>query len=415
MGLVTWRDRVVARWRASTRFQDVATAVGTFVVGTALNLLGLTQNYPDAIVFRYSPWAPTALLALGCVAMLFKRRHPILALCAGVALTAVDALFGGSIAMILVVFDLLFSAGLYASARARTAVMTAVVVVIGTAAVVTGLAVADLRASLLVALQLSGLFVIPLWWAANIRQQRELGRLNAERARHEAIEAERAAMARELHDVIASHLSTTAIHSAAALALPAETERDRAALRAVRQSSLAALEEMRSMITLLRATATAAAPGLERLPELADSARATGLDVVLEPPAPPAIPALASQAGYRIVSEALANARKHSPGSPVAVAITVGDMLEIVVSNPLTQRAPLGHDALSAGTGLAGMAERAALLGGTVTAGPADGLWVVRARLPVPTSPDSFRSPNGPGPVSHHESDQNLHGKGDTA
>jgi len=390
--LVAARDGIRARWRASPRFQDVATALGTFAVGVTLNLLGLTQSYPDSMVFGDAPsWMPTLLLGLGCVAMLFKRRHPIVALCAGVALTAIDAMLGGSVAMVLVLFDLLFSAGLYASARARTAVMTGVVVVVGTASVVTGLAIAGLRASVFVALQLTALFVIPLWWAANIRQQRELGRLNAERARHEAIDAERAAMARELHDVIASHLSTTAIHSAAALALPADPERDRAALRAVRQSSLAALEEMRSMITLLRAeaagTSSAAALGLERLPDLVASARATGLDVTLEPPTPPQVPALAGQAGYRIVSEALANARKHSPGSRVVVTVALQDQLEIAVSNTLTTRDPLGHKALSAGTGLAGMAERAALLGGTVTAGPTDGpkggLWVVRATLPL--------------------------------
>ena len=158
-------------------------------------------------------------------------------------------------------------------------------------------------------------------------------------------------MARELHDVIASHLSTTAIHSAAALALPADTDRDRTALRAVRESSLAALEEMRSMIMLLRAdTASAVASGLERLPDLVASARATGLDVVLKPPVPPSVPALASQAGYRIVSEALANARKHSPGSPVVVTVASGDLLEIARVQPAdpagfagARRAKRGH------------------------------------------------------------------------
>ncbi|HZM83948.1 MAG TPA: histidine kinase [Candidatus Limnocylindrales bacterium] len=383
MGPIAWWT---SKWRSSDRFQDVATALGTFAAGLALNLLGLTHMYSDFRAVEAPAWAPTALLALGCVAMLFKRRHPILALCAGVVIAVADALLGGSVAMVLVLFDLLFSAGQFASARGRTAVMTGVVVVIGTASVVTGLALADLRASVFVALQLTGLFVVPLWWAANIRQQRELGRLNAERARHEAIDAERASMARELHDVIASHLSTTAIHSAAALALPADPERDRAALRAVRQSSLAALEEMRSMITLLRTdTTSAAASGIERLPELVASARATGLEVVLENPVPLEVPALVGQAGYRIVSEALANARKHSPGSRVVVSVTsVVDGLEIEVSNPLTvpDGGSLGHGALSAGTGLVSMAERAELLGGSVTAGPSDGLWVVRAHVP---------------------------------
>jgi signal transduction histidine kinase len=286
-----------------------------------------------------------------------------------------------------VLFDLLFSAGLFAGARARTAVMTGVFVLIGTASVVIGLALADLRVSVFVALQLTGLLVIPLWWAANLRQQHELGRLNAEQARREAIDAERAAMARDLHDIIAAHLSTTAIHSAAALALPAEPGRDRAALRAVRESSLAALEEMRSMITLLRADGggeTVAAAGLERLPELVASARATGLDVTLDSHPQESIPALVDHTAYRIINEALTNARKHSPGAEVRVTLhPLADRLDLTVTNTLTRPAQLGHGALSAGTGLPGMTERAELLGGTVTAGPEGDLWVVRASLPL--------------------------------
>ena len=68
--------------------------------------------------------------------LLGKRRRPMLALGAGAVLVAADALFGGSIALVLVLFDLLFSAGLFASARARTTVTTAVFVLIGTASVV---------------------------------------------------------------------------------------------------------------------------------------------------------------------------------------------------------------------------------------------------------------------------------------
>ncbi len=381
-----WR----ARWRASTRFQDVVAAAATFAVGLMLNLLGLTRMYEDARLpaFAGAPaWWQTVLLVAGCVAMLFKRKHPMLALGSGVLFVAADACLGGSVAMVLVLFDLLFSAGLYAGARARTAVMTAVVVVIGTASVTVGLALADLRASVFIALQLTGLLVVPLWWAANLRQQRELGQLNASQARREAIDAERSAMARELHDVIASHLSTTAIHSAAVLALPADPERDRAALRAVRESSLAALEEMRSMITLLRRAdraQTVAAAGLERLPELIASARSTGLDVTLDPVPRAMVPALVDHAGYRIIAEALANARKHSPGSKVTVAMrSVDERLDVTVTNTLTQPVPLGHHALSAGTGLWSMSERAGLLGGTVTAGPEGDVWVVRASLPL--------------------------------
>jgi signal transduction histidine kinase len=369
----------------------VTTAAGTFVFGLALNLLGLTGVWPftDGSV-PAAAWWHTAFLAIGCAAMLGKRRHPMVALVVGLLAVAADLAIGGSVGIVLVLFDLLFSAGLFATARARTALMTAVFVTIGTAAVVGGLATADARVMVMIGLQLTGLLVVPLWWAANLRQQRQLGELNAARARREAIDSERSAMARDLHDVIASHLSTTALHSAAALALPADAERDRAALRAVRASSLAALEEMRTMIMLLRADGGAAngevvaAARLERLPELVAQARATGLDVTLDGLNPADVPALVDQAGYRIVHEALANARKHAPGCQVRVALGVADdHLVVTVTNTVTKPAPLGHDALSAGTGLWSMAERAAHLGGEVTAGPDGQMWRVRAILPL--------------------------------
>jgi signal transduction histidine kinase len=385
---------LVARWRASTFIQDIVTAGATFLLGLALNLMGFTGTWLDLEAGRFAglpEWWHTVFLTIGCAAMLVKRSYPVIALLTGVAAVAADAAFGGSIGLILVLCDLLFSAGLFASVRARTTIMTVVVVVIGTSSIVAGLAQANPRVTVSIALQLTGLLVVPLWWAANLRQQRELGAVNAERARRDAVSGERSAMARELHDVIASHLSTTAIHSAAALALPPDQERDRAALRAVRVSSLAALEEMRSMIMLLRSEsgdprAEALVPaGLGQLPELAETARATGLEVAVDNTAPAEIPALVDHTSYRIVHEALTNAGKHAPGSRVRIAIAeAGGELTVAVTNTLTQPVHFGHHSLSAGTGLPGMKERAALLGGHVTAGNEGGLWRVVARLPLP-------------------------------
>lgn len=379
MMLAAWRrNPLVQRWRASTRFQDATTAGVTFAVGLGLNVIGLTDMWPG---WGETPaWWHTALLAVGCAAMLFKRRHPMLALGAGTLAVVADGVLGGSIGMILVLFDLLFAAGQFASARARTAVMTAVFVAIGTASVVSGLATGEPRVSVLIGLQLTGLLVVPLWWAANLRQQRELGALNAKQAVH----AERSAMARELHDVIASHLSTTAIHSGAALSLPPDTDRDRSALKAVRTSSLAALEEMRSMIMLLREDAkdTVAPSGLDQLPQLIE---ATGLDVDADIANGAQLPALVDHAAYRIVHEALTNARKHAPGSRVHLTIKpAGDHLELTVINQVTDPIMLDHHSLSTGTGLVSMRERAALIGGELSAGRDGDLWRVHASLPMP-------------------------------
>ncbi|MBB4764308.1 sensor histidine kinase [Amorphoplanes digitatis] len=383
---------VRARWRSSTRFQDVVTAAGTFAAGYAFNLVGLTDVWSFAEAGRLAgapAWWHTVLLAAGCLAMLGKRRHPMLALGAGVVAAAADIALGGSVALVLVLFDLLFSAGQFASARARAALTTAVFVVIGTASVVGGLAAGELRIAVFIGLQLTTLLFVPLWWAANIRQQRQLGALDAERTAREAVLAERAAMARDLHDVIAAHLSTTAIHSGAALARPPDTERDRATIQAVRASSLAALEEMRSMIMLLRADDPAAADptlpgGLDRLPDLVAEAAAGGLRIEAHAAEVPGIAAVVSHAVYRIVREALTNAGKHAPGSDVRLEVRrAGDRVTATVTNTLTRAGGVDHHALSSGTGLVSLRERAALLGGELTAGRDDDRFLVRASLPL--------------------------------
>jgi len=388
------RQRLAERWRGSTQLQDNLTAVTTFAVGVVLNLVGLTDVWHDLDVLDghlagpTQGWWQSVLLAVGCLAMLGKRRRPMRALGVGAGVVAADAILGGSIAIVLVLFDLLFSAGQFASARARAAVTTVVFVLIGTASVVGGLAIGEFRAAVFIGLQLTTLLFVPLWWSANLRQQRMLGVLTAERTAREAVLAERAAVARDLHDVIAAHLSTTAIHSGAALARPPDAEHDRAALRAVRTSSLTALDEMRSMIFLLRAdgfpAADATAPGgLDRLPELADAAEAGGLRVDLSMAAVPQVPALVGHAAYRIVREALTNAGKHAPGSQVRVEVAeAADHVTVTVTNTLIRAVDLGHPTLSSGTGLASMRERAALLGGALSAGRDGDHWRVRATLP---------------------------------
>jgi signal transduction histidine kinase len=368
-------------------------AAGTFAAGVAFNLVGLTGVWSSPQVDRLADvpgWWYTVPLATGCLAMLGKRRHPLLALGVGTAAAGVDLALGGSIALVLVMFDLIFSVGQFASARARAAVTTVVFVVIGTASVVGGLASGEFRIAVFIGLQLTTLLFVPLWWAANIRQQRLLGELAAGRSAREAVLAERAAMARDLHDVIAAHLSTTAIHSGAALSRPPDTEGDRAALHAVRTSSLAALEEMRSMIMLLRvaggtkATDLTVPGGMDHLPELVETATAAGLHVEAHLPAITGIPALVAHTIHRIVREALTNALKHAPGSQVRLEVRrTGEEATVTVTNTLTRPDGLDQQALGSGTGLVSMRVRATLLGGRLTAGREGALWRVCATLPL--------------------------------
>src|SRR5690348_5448458 len=98
-----WRERIGARWRASPRLQDVVTAAATFGLGLGLNLLGLFGVWPFAGNTAPAPaWWHTALLAIGCAAMLVKRRHPVAALGVGAAAVAADLAIGGSVGMVLV-------------------------------------------------------------------------------------------------------------------------------------------------------------------------------------------------------------------------------------------------------------------------------------------------------------------------
>src|SRR6201999_4073158 len=125
--------------------------------------------------------------------------------------------------------------------------------------------------------------------------------------------------------------------------------------------------------------ATAPQPGLADVDALAATARDAGLDVTLELDGLASVPPTVGLTAYRIVQEALANAARHAPDGPVSViARDLSDRIEITVRNPL----PLSVGSSAGGHGLAGMRERATLLGGTLSAGPDDGDFAVRAVLP---------------------------------
>ncbi|MGO3814017.1 MAG: histidine kinase, partial [Cellulosimicrobium funkei] len=271
-------------WRIEDRRNDLFSAVTTFALGWVLLEVGLVGIVRASFVVEPPhAWWRAALLGVGCLLILVKRAHPILALLGGVVVTAVDLRWGGSLALMLVLWDLLYAAALWSRPRARAWLWGVAATVVAVGAVGAGEATRDVREFVYMGLQLSALLLVPMWWATNVRTTSELAEVASERAdlaareaeasartadlerqrasdleriaqldRHEAVRAERAAMARDLHDVIASHLSTIAIHSGAALVLPPDAAKDRAALEQVRASAVASLDEMRSMILLLR-------------------------------------------------------------------------------------------------------------------------------------------------------------------
>jgi len=212
-------------------------------------------------------------------------------------------------------------------------------------------------------------------------------RVAAEQARRAVLE-ERTRIAREMHDVVAHHMSLIAVRAETApYRLDGVSEPVQEEFAGIAAASREALTEMRRLLGVLRSEspdlATAPQPGLADVAELVEAARAAGVPVTLSSDVDDVPPAVGRSA-YRIVQEALSNAGRHAPGVPVRVEIrVVREELDISVCNgpPAGAATPT-----SAGPrhGLIGMRERATALGGTLTAeSTVDGGFGVRARLPL--------------------------------
>ncbi|HEX8104330.1 MAG TPA: histidine kinase [Solirubrobacteraceae bacterium] len=207
----------------------------------------------------------------------------------------------------------------------------------------------------------------------------------------EAVAAERARMARELHDIVAHSVSIIAVQAGAAEALiDADRDAAREHVAAIRRTAHEALVELRRLLGVLREEEPGyrPQPGLDRLSELIEEARAAGLSVELDEEGTPGhIPAGVDLAAYRIVQEGLTNARRHA--GPVHAVVRLrhaAGRLDVEVVN----EAGAGDAAAGEGSGqgLIGMRERARLSGGTLEAGPApDGGFRVRASLPLEEVP----------------------------
>jgi signal transduction histidine kinase len=201
---------------------------------------------------------------------------------------------------------------------------------------------------------------------------------------------ERARIARELHDVVAHHISMIAVQAETArLTTPGLPTAGAERLSEIGDTARAGLTEMRRLLGVLREDAQAEVadrhpqPGLEQLPGLVDEARESSgaaCRLILSG-APVAVDPGVGLAAYRIVQEALTNARRHAPGAAVDVEVRYGDgELRLVIRDNgpgPEQKAPAG------GHGLPGMRERAAAVGGELRAGAATiGGFLVEARLP---------------------------------
>jgi signal transduction histidine kinase len=228
---------------------------------------------------------------------------------------------------------------------------------------------------------------------SRLRAQRALAveteRAEEERAQRAVLE-ERARIARELHDVVAHHMSLIAVRAETApyrLAdLPGSARAEFGSLSEVAREALA---EMRRLLGVLRhdqPADLAPQPELADLPSLVDTARQAGLSVELSAPAAlDHVPSGVGVCAYRIVQESLSNASQHAPGAAVTVSVDreSGAVLLRVANGPGGSAGPSGNEH-GPGHGLTGMRERVALLGGSLSAAQSpDGGFVVSAVLPL--------------------------------
>ncbi|MFI9555892.1 sensor histidine kinase [Nonomuraea endophytica] len=218
-----------------------------------------------------------------------------------------------------------------------------------------------------------------------VRLRRELKERRQREMRDEAIHGERRRIARELHDVVAHHLSViNALVGGARTVLPPEPTPAREALEAAERSARQALSEMRQLLQVLRADTTdgpdaATGVGAAGLPELVKQSGNASLRVDGEPVT---LPTAVDHAVYRVVQEALTNSRKHAPGARAGVRVAyLGGAVEVEV---LDDGSPVRTAGAGSGFGLGGMAERVALCGGRLETGPRGrGGFRVYALLPL--------------------------------
>jgi signal transduction histidine kinase len=234
-------------------------------------------------------------------------------------------------------------------------------------------------------------FVCAAWTAGLLLRRRaeHVRRVEAESGElaKEAVADERARIARELHDIVAHSVSIISVQSGAVEQyLERDPARAREHLETVQRVARDALTEMRRLTGVLREEPAGyePQPGLGRVPELVDQARAAGLDVTLaEEGERRAVPPGVDLAAFRIVQEALTNARKHAGAVAAQVHVRYSESgVEVEIENAASENLPRNGD--GAGHGLVGMRERVRVYGGTLDTGPqAGGGFRVRATLPL--------------------------------
>jgi signal transduction histidine kinase len=367
------RDRLVD---VAVVLSVLAFSVLQLVLGGGFGDFANETAEPDGLSF--------ALVLLSALALLWRNRHPRAVLVITLALSLALATL---------------SYGVHAPAAPAVALYACAVRPRGRAWPVLAAAAAGWVALVVIEVAVTPYgvadYVLPgLMWAGAwlIGDRRRFLRahvadqLDRARREHELVVAEeRARIARELHDSAGHALNTILVQAGAARVLrERDSERSAQAVATIEDLARETIEEIDRIVGLLREDREmdrSPSPGIDQIPALVERQRAGGLDVHLtidgEPDRRPPTPV--SRAVYRIAQESLTNASRHGTGS-AAIAIQLGpDALELSVANPVTTRV---EPRPGGGRGIAGMRERAKLLGGSLQAGRNGSRFELHARLP---------------------------------
>jgi signal transduction histidine kinase len=402
--------------RRTAHVVDAAIAVGTWAFGCAMVLVLPHLMAADPASFGgvapRGSWLAAAAITAQAVALLRARQCPGVVLCvvAAVPLPVAAALDEATFSLTRVALLVaVFLAGVRVPVRRLR-----VALAIAAALVAAGEFVNDTLATRLnpvaaigdSVLQTVSVVVVPLLVALVVAARRDVTAAHRRELRAvagerdallaAAVAGERAAMARELHDIAAHHLSGIALLAAA---VDRQIDTDPAAARhsvqQVRAQSKAVLEDLRRLVGLLRED-SGGRRGVETLaavPELVADRKAAGLAVDLRVvpagigrPLGDDVGPLAQLVAYRMVQESLSNAATHAPGAACTVQIDDHDDAAVVVTvtNEPGHPVPANHEVDGAtGFGLIGMRERADLVAGQLSYGPTgEGGWVVTLRIP---------------------------------
>lgn len=377
-------------------------------VDIAVLLLVVAGAFRPLFGARQESWTMTvlgwSLSAAMCGVLRFRRRHPVGV--ASVVMVGTGAYYLSSaydgpllIAFVVALYEVA------ARGRLRAAIGLASTGVLATS-IGTGRGNGDVTGVALFMLTGWLVGVVALGWARHSRLA------YAREVERDAANEERMRIARELHDVIGHHISLVHVQSAAALrrlskdpaAGAAQAEE---ALGAIKESSRDALRELRTTLGVLRradeSAPTAPLPGLDRIGDLADSARIAGIEVrTLLSGDRRDLPTEVELAAYRIVQESLTNVARHAQRvteATIKVEYGIQELTLEIADNGHGRPSPLIR---AAGSGVTGMRERARAVGGELTAGPRARGFAVRACLPyesrggVPRAPRSNGAPSAP-------------------